>query len=132
MTLREFLKLTAPVKGAVRAQLISRREQAARNGKPFLRVELGDETDRVGLNLFSGSPAFAVFSSADVRECFELSGVFGPSDYGPNVESPSARKLTAEEEEEFFLGGEERRAQLEKYGQEILAVAQGMEDPRLR
>ena len=39
MTLREFLQLTAPVKGAVRAQLISRREQAARNGKPFLRVE---------------------------------------------------------------------------------------------
>ena len=132
MTLREFLKLTAPVKGAVRAQLISRREQAARNGKPFLRVEIADETDRVGLNLFSGTPAFTFFSSADVRTCLELTGVFGPSDYGPNVDSPSARKLNATEEEEFFLGGEEKRAQLEKYGQEILAVVEGMEDPRLR
>ncbi len=132
MTLRDFLKLTAPAKGAVRAQLVSRREQTARNGKPFLRVELADETDRVGLNLFSGSPAYSYFTSAEPRECLELTGFFGPSEYGPNVDGPSARKLQPAEEEEFFLGGKERRAQLEKYGEECRAVAQGMKDPRLR
>ena len=76
MTLRDFLKLTAPVKGSVRAQWVGRREQTARNGKPFLRVELADETERVSLNIFSGSPAYEYFSGGEVGECIELSGIF--------------------------------------------------------
>ena len=104
MTLRDFLKLTTPAKGSVRTQFVGRREQQARNGKPFLRVELADESERVSLNIFSGSPAFEYFSGAQAGECLELSGVFGPSDYGPNVEGPAARKLKPTEEEEFFLG----------------------------
>jgi hypothetical protein len=106
MTLRDFLKLTAPAKGSLRAQFVGRREQTARNGKPFLRVDLADETERVSLNIFSGSPAFEYFTGAEVGECLELTGVFGPSDYGPNVDGPAARKLKPAEEEEFFLGGE--------------------------
>lgn len=132
MTLHNFLKLTTPAKGSVRAQLVARKEQKARNGKPFLRVELADETDRLGLNLFSGSSAYDFFSSAELGECLELSGVFGPSEYGPNVDNPSARTLNEKEMEEFFLGGEERRAQIEQAWGECLAVAQAMQDLRLR
>lgn len=132
MTLRDFLKLTTPAKGSVRTQFVGRREQQARNGKPFLRVELADESERVSLNIFSGSPVFEYFSGAQPGECLELSGVFGPSDYGPNVEGPAARKLKPTEEEEFFLGGEERRKQLEQRWQECLDAAKGMKDPRLR
>ena len=80
MTLRDFLKLTTPAKGSVRAQFVGRREQQARNGKPFLRVELADESERVSLNIFSGSPAFEYFAGAQPGECLELTGVFGPSD----------------------------------------------------
>ncbi|NBY65970.1 MAG: HD domain-containing protein [Verrucomicrobia bacterium] len=132
MTLREFSKLTLPAKGFVRAQLIARREQTARNGKPFLRVELADETERLGLNLFSGSGAYDYFQSADVGECLELTGVFGPSDYGPNVEGPSARALKPAEVEAFFAGGEERRAQIEGHWEFCLQQAREMQDPRLR
>ncbi|NBR71627.1 MAG: hypothetical protein EBT75_05985, partial [Proteobacteria bacterium] len=132
MTLREFSKLTLPAKGFVRAQLIARREQTARNGKPFLRVELADETERLGLNLFSGSGAYDYFQSADVGECLELTGVFGPSDYGPNVEGPSARALKPAEVEAFFAGGEERRAQIEGHWDFCLQQAREMQDPRLR
>ncbi|NBV96644.1 MAG: HD domain-containing protein, partial [Verrucomicrobia bacterium] len=132
MTLREFSKLTLPAKGFVRAQLIARREQTARNGKPFLRVELADETERLGLNLFSGSGAYDYFQSADVGECLELTGVFGPSDYGPNVEGPSARALKPAEVEAFFAGGEERRAQIEGHWEFCLQQAREMQDARLR
>ena len=132
MTLRDFLKLTAPAKGALRAQLAGRREQTAKTGKPFLKVDLADETERVTINIFSGSPAFEYFVGAEVGECLELTGVFGPSDYGPNVDGPAARRLRPAEVEEFFLGGEERRKQLGQRWQECLAAAKGIRDARLR
>jgi len=132
MTLREFLKLHTPAKGAIRAQMVARREQLARNGKPFLRVELADETDRVALNIFSGSPAHEFFQSAEPGECLELTGTFGPSDYGPNVDGPSARPLKPVEVEAFFDGGEERRIQIGKFWEECLSIARKMTDPRLR
>ena len=132
MTLREFSKLSAPAKGAIRAQLIARREQTARNGKPFLRVELADETERMGLNMFSGSSAYEYFQSAEVGECLELVGVFGPSDYGPNVDGPSARALTTSEVEAFFDGGEERKEQIQKAWELCMGWAGEIQDPRLR
>ena len=132
MTLREFSKLSGPAKGAVRAQLIARKEQTARNGKPFLRVELADETERLGLNLFSGSSAYEYFAAAEIGECLELTGVFGPSDYGPNVEGPSARGLKPNEVEAFFDGGEERKAQIQKAWDSCFQWAGEMKDPRLR
>ena len=132
MTLRDFLKLTSPVKGSVWAQWVGRREQTARNGKPFLRVELADQTERVSLNIFSGSPAYEYFSGGEVGECIELTGVFGPSDYGPNVDGPGARRLKPAEGEAFFAGGEERRAQIEGHWDFCLQRAQGMKDLRLR
>jgi 3'-5' exoribonuclease len=132
MNLRDFLKLTNPVKGSVRAQWVGRREQTARNGKPFLRVELADETERVSLNIFSGSPAYEYFTSGGVGECIELSGVFGPSDYGPNVDGPAARVLKSAEVEAFFAGGEERKTQIEGHWGFCLHEAREMKDPRLR
>lgn len=132
MTLREFSKLSAPAKGAVRAQFIARREQTARNGKPFLRVELADETERMGLNMFSGSSAYEYFQSAELGECLELVGVFGPSDYGPNVDGPSARALTPSEVKAFFDGGEERKEQIQKAWELCMGWAGEIQDPRLR
>jgi len=132
MTLREFSKLSGPAKGAVRAQLIARKEQTARNGKPFMRVELADETERLGLNLFSGSSAYEYFATAEIGECLELTGVFGPSDYGPNVEGPSARGLKPNEVEAFFDGGEERKEQIQKAWDTCFQWAGEVQDTRLR
>lgn len=66
LTVRQIKALARDNSDTFASILLVRRTTAktAKNGNPFLTADLGDKTGAFGLNVFSDSPAFEIFSAA--------------------------------------------------------------------
>jgi len=108
-------------------------EKASRDGKPYLEVPLCDARDRFVLRVWSDNGQYEAARSLAAGACLRLEGEFHlhPA-FGLEARRWSFSALTGEAKDEFLAGPADLRARQEADYAHIVAVAESLQDPRLK
>jgi 3'-5' exoribonuclease len=114
------------------AQIVEARRALTQSQKPYFDLSLADSTGTVKIKIWNNTDAFAFLQETRAGSFVELDGIFSRNQYGVNVEAPSLRLLTQDEQEALLAGSETRRARLAGDWDLIRTTVTEMTEPRLR
>ncbi len=136
MTLQEIARQTladgAPVKAEVACQVVKKRENVTKAGKPFLDIEITDGSAVEKFKIWEDSDAYESFRDVQEGDAIRLDGSFFRNQFGLNVDRPRVRWLEKQESADLFAGTPERRAALERDWNDVTTLVAEITDPRLR
>ena len=136
MTLQEIAKATladgSAVKAEVACQIVRARENVTKAGKPYLDLEISDGTANEKFKIWEDSNAYEEFHDLVDGDCVRLDGSFFRNQYGLNVDRMRVRRLEKQEAIDLFAGTPERRVALERDWNDVVAMMDAIQDPRLR
>ena len=136
MTLQEIAKQTladgSPVKADVACQVVKKKENVTKAGKPFLDIEINDGTAVEKFKIWEDSDAYKSFCEVKEGDCVLLDGSFFRNQFGVNIDRPRVRWLENPEIAQLFAGTPARRAALDRDWNDVTSLVAAMADPRLR
>jgi 3'-5' exoribonuclease len=113
-------------------QVVQVRSLRARNGNPYLEIELADGTACQKLRIWHDQRAYTLCEGLKPGQFVCLEGALRKTPWGVTVDDLSLRSLTEEETAALLEGPADKRAVLEQTFQWVLEAIGAVSDPRLR
>ncbi len=120
-----------PAQGTIRACIAKKLLRTARNGKPYLEVQLADPGSDILLKVWETMPWYPELERAEEETSVAIDGVWRNSQFGIDVSGATVRPLTPGEEESLLIGSAELQERQKADWQQILELAGTIRDPRM-
>jgi 3'-5' exoribonuclease len=121
-----------PVQAEVACQVVKKRENVTKTGKPYLDLEITDGTATEKFKIWEDGTAYKFFRDVAEGECILIEASFSRNQYGLSMDRTRGRLLEKSEIAELFAGTPERRERLERDWVDVTAMVVDIKDPRIR
>lgn len=120
------------ISGEVFAQILHVQQKTTRGNKPYLEVCIGDAESNFRFKVWDNAPWYTDCLALQTGDVRALSARWHMGEYGMEVGELTFRPLSPDEEETFWRGSPALRDKQTKDRNDIQALCESMQDPRLR